>query len=1453
LHLLSAAGNVNRLNTKPPSRTLGIPSSTEVIRVDLRGKQVDQKSKIREKLIATYRRLSPFDRALLQLCSVIYEPIDLATLLNCLRRISPVLSEGDLAHMADIESHIHRLQALKLLNRGLQCCEVMVEVCSRDALNTPIGSEENWAIPKTSQASPRSLASPEPSNHFQFMASVVQAEISSLHWFDRKSPFNHCHRLMRDLRIGLYTQNTELLQKSRDQLTSQCSANYGQPGPLIRTCNNPFDAGWFRSLSVALQVSVLLEIFYHTMLSLDGDEEALAYALSPQFRKAVSVRMYPDFYDGLISRLLVSGRLTEAEKLLTEIDETLPLYGLRGWLHFLRGRDENAIPSFEADLKELRRSTRHRSAHFGGIQGVFFLLPLLRSEQFGVLEKTGNLVNAALATHQERTLLAPLYQSLNTIVNALKCEVDGARQRQDDGAQFGTGLTAFFRILASYWINGELTQEAIDALSDLFIKSREIGLSWLTMECAELLCRTEEDTPVRRKAIDKIGLETGMQSFVATIRVEEPWRRSLRALAAISTEGRDAVSQPTDARLIWFLNYRHGALSVQPVEQKRTARGAWTKGRPVALSRLYGGKKPECLTPQDRTICATIEREGRHFYNTRYRFNMSDLLPALVGHPLLFLEKSPGVPVEVVKGEPEVLVTRQDTDLLIQFSMEAPNSRVVLVQEAPTRFKVVELSDRHLRIARILGEKGLKVPESGAEEVTDAISAISSQVTVHSAIGGISKDIQEVAADPVPRVHIVPYASGLRFEMFVQPFGPSGPYLKPGAGMENVIAEIDGKLMHTRRDLDIEEGMAEAAETVCTTLAMAVGNEHQWHLDNLQDCLQVLLDLKALQDSGQLVLAWPEGEKLRVTREVSFDRLHLQIRSTTNWFEIGGELRVDDHLVLDMRRLLELVESESTRFLPLGEGRFVALTRELRKRLEDFADYSEKHGKELRLHPLAAVAIEDFTNQLPHLDADYGWQARLSLMHSHLQSTAAVPSTLKAELRDYQAEGYQWLARLAHLGLGGCLADDMGLGKTLQALAMILDRAPGGPTLVVAPTSVCMNWVAETDRFAPTLNMVVLGGGNREQTVKDLGGMDVLVVSYGLLHQEAELLASVEWHTIVLDEAQAIKNVAAKRSQAAMHLRGKMRLITTGTPIENHLDELWTLFNFINPGLLGPQERFNTRFAIPIERNNNREARKRLKKLIQPFILRRTKPQVLEELPPRTDIVLQVEMSPQEAAFYEALRQQALERLEHDQSPMGQKHLKILAEIMRLRQACCHPRLVTPKSRIASSKLELFGEVVSELLENRHKALVFSQFVGHLKLLREFLDARDVDYRYLDGSTPPRERKREVDAFQAGWGNLFLISLKAGGLGLNLTAADYVIHMDPWWNPAVEDQASDRAHRIGQQRPVTVYRLVTKNTIEEKIVKLHQEKRDLASSLLDGSDMVGRMSAEDLLRLVKEQ
>jgi SNF2 family DNA or RNA helicase len=431
----------------------------------------------------------------------------------------------------------------------------------------------------------------------------------------------------------------------------------------------------------------------------------------------------------------------------------------------------------------------------------------------------------------------------------------------------------------------------------------------------------------------------------------------------------------------------------------------------------------------------------------------------------------------------------------------------------------------------------------------------------------------------------------------------------------------------------------------------------------------------------------------------------------------------------------------------------------------------------------------------------------------------------------------------------------MGLGKTLQTLAVMLMVATEGPILAIAPTSVCMNWISEAQRFAPTLNPIQFGSGKRQVVLDELKSFDLVVCSYGLLQQEevADMLANVDWKMIVLDEAQSIKNFATKRSQAAMNLKSDFKLLTTGTPIENHLGELWNLFRFINPGLLGSLDHFNQKYANAIERGHDKIARDRLRKLIQPFILRRTKNQVLQELPSRTEITLQVELSQQEMVFYEALRREAIAKIEESEAQAGQKHLQVLAEIMKLRRACCNTQLVKPEIALPSAKLQMFDEVLTELLDNNHKALVFSQFVDHLGFIRTYLEENNITYQYLDGSTLIKDRKKRVDAFQAGEGDVFLISLKAGGTGLNLTAADYVIHMDPWWNPAVEDQASDRAHRMGQQRPVTIYRIVAKNTIEEKIVQLHQQKRDLADSLLEGTELSSKMTTDDLIQMIQER
>lgn len=1404
------------------------------------------KKLIRQKLAAAYEQLSPLEQALMQLLSVIYEGTDIMLVGRCVRRLESIFSAENSWHPSVLGTYIEKLYQLKLLTRKLQCHPAIVEVCTRLAIEEPVQIASGGNSERSKRA-----PTPQLLNRHQLMAKVVREAIP-LTMESGRTGFSY-ERALRELRICLYTLSYDYSPRTVQEFSLSLAGMSRKSEALVTICNNPFDEEWFSKLPEYIQARILVDIFDHTLTSLEPDREALAYALGSDCFKAVPDEEMSFVYHSFVVRLIMGGRLDDAEKLVGKIHDKLSFFGIQGWLHFLRGKDTLAITSYEADLKDLRRIARKRTQFFGGLEGVFYLLALLRARNSADLEHLENLIRSAVNTHKDASWLADIYEILNAVIYGLRGETDRAREilQNDDG--FEGPLCSLFEAMAIYLNDGKLEAEKIDILSELFVNSREADLDWIAMECAELLCRADEETPVRRNSVERIAQERGIIPFSAWIRAEEPWQKALRALSQIVGARPDREKTPPSMRLVWLLDYRSGVVSLKPMEQKRTVRGAWSKGRVVSLARLFGVNPPPYLSEQDKALCSTIEREGRYYYNTSYRFNLHKMLPALVGHPLVFLEKSPDIPVEITKGEPEVIVTREGDRFRIRFSLKIPETLVTMVRETPTRFKVVTFSDVHLRIARILGEKGLCVPVTAADDVMEAVAGISSHVTVHSAIGSAARHIEEIPPDPIPRLHITPSGRGMRFEMFVQPCGDKGPYLKPGQGMENLIAEIDGHLIQTRRNLKQEEELAEEVEASCPILAVGGGNDRLWQVDDPESCLQILLDLKPLQDKGELILAWPEGERLKVYREVSFDGLHMNINRKTDWFEISGELHVDRDLVIDMQRLLELMDENKQRFIPIGDGQFLALTRDLRKRLEDLNSYAEKHGKSLRIHPLTSLAIEEFTERLPHLRADQSWNERLKELHSGFQREVHVPSTLRAELREYQEEGFRWLARLAHLKLGACLADDMGLGKTLQALALVLHRAPGGPSLVVAPTSVGMNWVSEAERFAPTLNVVSLGNNGREQLVKGLGSMDVLVTSYGLLYQEAELLSSVKWQTIVLDEAQAIKNVAAKRSQAAMVLNGSFKLITTGTPIENHLSELWTLFNFINPGLLGSQKRFNERFAWPIERNGDKQARKSLKKLIQPFILRRTKAQVLEELPPGTEVVLHVEMSEEEMVFYEALRLRAVEKLDRDDSPISQKHLKILAEIMRLRQACCHPRLVVPDSSIRGAKTELFGEIVDELLENRHKALVFSQFVGYLKIIGQYLDDKKIRYLYLDGTTPPRERKRTIDAFQAGEGDLFLLTLKAGGLGLNLTAADYVIHMDPWWNPAVEDQASDRAHRIGQRRPVTVYRLVTLNTIEEKIVKLHHQKRDLAGSLLEGSDMVGKISTDELLRLIKEK
>jgi superfamily II DNA or RNA helicase len=453
------------------------------------------------------------------------------------------------------------------------------------------------------------------------------------------------------------------------------------------------------------------------------------------------------------------------------------------------------------------------------------------------------------------------------------------------------------------------------------------------------------------------------------------------------------------------------------------------------------------------------------------------------------------------------------------------------------------------------------------------------------------------------------------------------------------------------------------------------------------------------------------------------------------------------------------------------------------------------------------------------------------------------PRTLKATLRAYQTDGLSWLQFLRSHGLNGILADDMGLGKTVQTLAHILvekgAKRLDRPCLIVAPTSVVGNWAAEAAKFAPSLRVLVLQGPERLAAFDRIPKHDLVVTSYALLPRDGEAIQSHEYHYVILDEAQYIKNPASKMAQAACALRARHRLCLTGTPLENHLGELWSLFHFLMPGFLGEADAFRRHWRRPIESGENPHRREVLAKRVAPLLLRRTRNQVLQELHPRTDIVRSVPLNQAQAEVYEVVRAAMDKKVREAINAKGlaQSQIIVLDALLKLRQICCDPRLLKlPAARKVkeSAKLESFRGLVTGLVEEGRRILVFSQFTSMIELLEKCLEKERISSLKLTGETPGNERAKLVNAFQAGEVPVFFISLKAGGSGLNLTTADTVIHYDPWWNPAVEEQATGRAHRMGQANPVFVYRLITEGTIEERILELQSRKAAIASAILEG-------------------
>lgn len=750
----------------------------------------------------------------------------------------------------------------------------------------------------------------------------------------------------------------------------------------------------------------------------------------------------------------------------------------------------------------------------------------------------------------------------------------------------------------------------------------------------------------------------------------------------------------------------------------------------------------------------------------------------------------------------------------------------------------------------------------------------------------------------VPRQSDVPDATPtpvLRFESFEDPFrfrnaqdasldiaALSFDYLGVRANRDSpgtLTRFQNGRLLRIQRNHGAEQSAHQALRSAGFDKVMNVvrhfpqGVKHDYTFARDQDWIDFVVGaLPRLRDQGWR-LEFDDNFRFRTAQGGQWQaRLS---PAGNDWFDLELGIEVDgvriDLLPILLTALREhpalahavqpagpgpganlLVRLDDGRLLPVPMHKVHALVRVLDELLERAGDDG------LRVSRLDALRLAELDAEVPLVwDTDHRLRDVARRLTTGGIPPRQPPAAFGATLRGYQAEGVGWLQFLREFGFGGILADDMGLGKTVQALAHIaIEKAEGRldrPALIVAPTSVVPNWRREAQRFAPDLVVHVSHGLKRRETFAAMTGADIVLTTYALLPRDREALLACEFHLVILDEAQQIKNAQTQAAKVVSDLKARHRLCLTGTPLENHLGELWSLFHFLIPGFLGDAADFRRTFRTPIEKRGDATRRATLSRRVRPFLLRRTKEQVATELPPRTEIVRPVELLGAQRELYETVRASVNERVRAEIAArgFGQSRIVVLDALLKLRQVCCDPSLLKLETatRIAeSAKLDALRDMLRQLLPEGRRVLVFSQFTSMLAIIEREVTAMGIAYVKLTGET--RDRERPVRAFQAGEVPLFLISLKAGGTGLNLTAADTVIHYDPWWNPAVERQATDRAHRIGQDKPVFVYKLIATGSVEEKIMAMQTAKAALAADILgDGATVGAPVSAEDIAAL----
>ena len=894
----------------------------------------------------------------------------------------------------------------------------------------------------------------------------------------------------------------------------------------------------------------------------------------------------------------------------------------------------------------------------------------------------------------------------------------------------------------------------------------------------------------------------------------------------------------------------------------------------AALSSARAGALPRPLRKVDfpklakvkeswRSLAETIlfaNNAGDRMWGTKY-IEMSSVLPLLRNAPLLLSRNGQGLFSKLLIAESSaaavVTIETSSTGLSVVPSLHIPNSDIELDN-------AYEVLARDRNAAWVISGNSVVRVEGTTEVFEDWLESGPIEVPTEDIPNFLDQYVEDLAnqflveapdlitdidCSPIPCLYLDEIDQSLVVSLR---FDYGGIVIAPQKSPPAVTLRPDpedAKLIRIARKHELEASAFEILRQQPLRRGEQTG---EFRLKARSSAIDfVVHSIPQLAEFGFHVYGTEDLKSVQINRGQA--ALSVSIESGQDWFDLKTDASFGGVSVPTANLLHALRHSE--KYVKLIDGSIGQLPEEWIARFKRIGDFGQVTSEGFKLRDFHAVLAEDLEGDTVsvYFGEDFREKLRNLAVNSDIPKFE-VPAPLQETLREYQKAGYDWLHFLRIRGFGGILADDMGLGKTLQVLAYFLSLKPKHirPHLIILPRSLMFNWLRESAHFTPTLSVKTYDGVNRVRNKSSFAGADVILTTYGIALRDFDLIRDIPFDTIVLDEAQAIKNPGSQIARAVRTLTAEHRITVTGTPIENSVSELWSQFAFLNPGLLGSFEAFREKFATPIERRQDAEAASTLRRLVFPFIMRRTKEQAASELPPRTERIVFAHLSGQQRKLYDETRDHYRSELLQliGKEGMQRSRIKVIEALLRLRQIANHPRLFIPGAPPGSGKIELLKDLIATVKSEGNKCLVFSQFVKMLTIIRGEFDSMEIPYSYLDGST--REREAEVDAFQNDPNiRFFLISLKAGGVGLNLTEADYVIHVDPWWNPAVEQQASDRAHRIGQDKPVFIYKLIAKDTVEEKILQLQERKRTITNQVITNeSGFFKNITVDDVQELL---